>query len=166
MREVQLQPLEAGIAGTRCGGDEIVPDPCDVVEHHGTRYARQIGAEGDGRRGDRLPGARIAFRNMVVTLPRTLRARLAPGVADLDAGHGAVRFDRRGDLRQSGRLFVVPKAEAGRRDAPFGRDGGRFDDQQAGAAACEAGVVGVVPVVGQAVAGAVLTHWRDHNTVA
>ena len=108
MREVQLQPLEAGIAGTLCCDDEIGAHACDVVQRHGTRYARQIGAEGNGGGGDRLPGARIVFRNMVVTLPRTLRARLAPGVADLDAGHGAVCLDRCGDLRQPHRLFVVP----------------------------------------------------------
>ena len=69
---------------------------------------------------------------MIVALPGTIGAGLAPGMADLDAGHRAASLDRGGDPGQPGGLFVVPQAQARRRNPPFRRDGGGFDNEQAG----------------------------------
>ncbi|MNZ87031.1 hypothetical protein D3C78_1058780 [compost metagenome] len=164
--EVQLQPLEAGRQGAAGGGDEVGLHAGDVALAHGLRHLGQVGAEGDGRRGDGLPAARVAFRDMVVALPRPVGAGLAPGVGDLDARHGAGGLDGAGDRGEGRGLLVAPQPGAGRGDAPFGGDGGGLDDHQAGAATGDAGVVVQVPVVDQAVGGAVLAHRRHGDAVA
>ena len=77
----------------------------------------------------------------------------APGVVELDRGHGAGLFDAVGDPPVCVDLPVFPQAQVARRDAPVRRDRGRFDDDEAEAAHRTGDIVLVVEIGGTAVAG-------------
>ena len=70
-----------------------------------------------------------------------------------------------GDAGERGDVLVGPDAEVAGGDAAFGADGGGFGDDGAGAADGAAAEVDEVPVVGEAVGGAVLAHGRDGDAV-
>ena len=164
--KVQFQPLETGITRALGGGDKVGANAGDVLERHGLRDFRQVGAERERRRRDRGPAARIIFGDVVVAFPWTVGAGLASGVGELDAGHGTRGLDGCGDGGEGLGLSVVPQPGAARGDTAFGRDRGGFDDEQAGAAARQRRVVHLVPVIDHAVDGHVLAHGRDGDAVA
>lgn len=102
---------------------------------------------------------------MVVAFPRQIGAGLAPGMADLDTGHGARGADGGGDACESFGLGVIPQAQAAGGDAAFRRDAGGLDNHQPGATARHAGVVHLMPVVGETVGGGVLAHRWDRDAI-
>jgi hypothetical protein len=92
-------------------------------------------------------------------------AGLAPGVGQLNAGHGALGSDKARDALQRGDLFVVPQAQVFGGDTALGGDGGGFGEYQPGTADGTAAEVDQVPVVGQAIDAGVLAHRRHGNAV-
>ena len=67
-----------------------------------------------------------------------MRRRLAPGMRELDADARALRVRKVDDALERRDLRVRPEARVLGRDAALGCDGGRFDDDCAGAARGEA----------------------------
>jgi len=164
--EVQLDPLEAGVAGTARSVDEILFDPGNVVQGHFARDFRQVRTKGDGRRGDSVPATGIVGSDVVIAFPRAVGAGLAPGVGNLDTRHRACRLDRLHHRHERLGVGVAPDPGATGGDAPFRCHGGGLHYQQACTATGEAGQVHVVPVVDHAVLSHVLAHRRDGDAVA
>ncbi|MNN25047.1 hypothetical protein D3C81_1385020 [compost metagenome] len=166
MSEVQFDPFKARITRSTCGIDEVLLDPGNVVQGHFTGHFRQVGAEGDGRRGDGVPASRVIRGDMVVTFPRAVGAGLAPGVGDLDARHRACSLDRLHHRHERLGMGVTPDTGAAGGNAPFRRYRRGLDHHQTGTATGQTGQVHVVPVVDHAVFGHVLAHRRDGNAIA
>ena len=91
--------------------------------------------------------------------------RLAAGVAELDAGHGAVLLDEGGAAGERGNELVVPQRGVADRAAAAARNLGRLHHDEAGAAHRVAAGVDEVPVGGEALDRRILVHGRDHDPV-
>jgi hypothetical protein len=101
----------------------------------------------------------IVGRQSLAAFPWPLRGRLAPGVRELNRELGAADPAAMGDDPcQSCFAGVGIKAEAAMGNTALALDMGRFDDQEACAGVRQHAEMGHVPVVGNAVIGAVLAH--------
>jgi hypothetical protein len=119
---------------------------------------------------DDFPGlamidAWVAF-HLLAALPRQLVARLASGVAELDADRRPLRLGELHDARQLRHKIVLPQPEIPRRGTAARVGLGRLDEDQPGAAGRKLAVMDVVEVVGVAVGSRIGQHRRHHDTVA
>jgi hypothetical protein len=81
--------------------------------------------------------------------------------------HRATLFLREtDDAQERFDLPIVPQAEVGGADASLRNDGGRFDDDQRGAADGARAVMHEMPVAGQAVGGRILAHGGNGDAIA
>ena len=161
---MQFDGVEADAHRAPRGLGEQHDDARHVVLGHG---ARQMPArtERQRRRRHRRPGI-LRGRQGLAAFPRPLRGRLAPGVRKLNRELGAADPPAMGDdprQRRFAGVGIKPKAAMG--NAALALDMGRFDDEQAGAGIRQHAEMGHVPVVGNAVIGAVLAHRRDHDAI-
>jgi len=92
-------------------------------------------------------------------------AGLAPGMSQLNPGHGALGSDKARDALQRGDLCVVPQAQVFGGDTALGGHGGGFGENQPRPADSAAAEVDQVPVVGQAIDAGVLAHRRHGNAI-
>lgn len=166
MGEMQFEPFETGGAGAAGGGGEITLNAGNIGLRHFTRYAGQHPAKGDGRGRDGFPIARIFGRDMIIAIPWAVGIGLAPGMGDLDAGHGACGLDGGGDPGKARDVIVAPQAKAIGADAAIGRNTGGLDNHQTRTAARKAGIMGKMPIRHEAVFRAVLAHGRHRDAVA
>jgi hypothetical protein len=158
MREMKHEPLEAGRQRTLRGRDEICAHARDLLQRHGLWHTRQISAEREAGGRDGLPGLRVIGSQVSIPLPGAARARLTPGVSDLNAGYRALCLDEAGDGPPRGGLCVVPQARATRRDPALGRDRRGLRDDQPRAPDGTSAQMDQVPVARQAIHGRVLAH--------
>src|SRR5690606_8440198 len=130
-------------------------------------FARRQIAFGEGERAgaDRLP-ASLVGRQRLRSFPGPHGAGLAAGMPELNSGYGSLGFDETRDAREGRRLFVVPEAETGGRDAPSRLDMGGLGEDDAHAADGARSEMHEAPVVRNAVPGAVLAHRRKSYPVA
>ncbi|CAH0310734.1 hypothetical protein SRABI106_04039 [Rahnella aquatilis] len=163
--KMQLQPFKTGIAGTFRGSDKIGHHTLDIGFGHFFRHFRQVFAECDCGWRNGCPATRIAFSNMIVPFPGQIGAGFTACVTDLDPRYCACGFDGFGNLRQFSSLFIVPDPETSRGDTPFRRNRCRFDNHQARAAACQRGVMHLMPVIRHAISGGILAHRRNGDAV-
>src|SRR5258708_2280763 len=103
---------------------------------------------------------------MVVALPRPVGAGLAPGMGDLNAGHCPGGLNRPDDGRKRLGLPVIPQSRVTWGDPAFRGHRRGLGDHQPRSAARQLGQVHVMPFVGQAVDGGVLTHGRHYDAIA
>jgi hypothetical protein len=87
-------------------------------------------------------------------------------MCQLNARHGALLFDEMKDARQHLDVRVLVDAKVLRADAAFGDYGAGLRNHQARAAYGSAAQMNKMPVVGEAIFGAVLAHGRNPNAVA
>jgi hypothetical protein len=98
--------------------------------------------------------------------PGQIATRLASGVGQLDTGHSAFSMQKAGDACQRFGVPVVPDAHIARRDTAIARHRRGLDHDQSGAADGSTAQMDEMPVVGQALLGAVLTHRGHRDPVA
>src|SRR3989440_7937032 len=119
---------------------------------------------------NRRPGVPVLdFRRPLqrpVAFPWTPRARLAPGVAELKAGHRVLLLDEPHEPAQRLDEGVIPDAEIAHRAAAAALDLGGFDDDEAGTAGCELAGVHQMPVGWKSLHRGILMHRRHHDAVA
>src|SRR5690606_8255547 len=147
--KMQLQPFETYLAGSFRRGDEIIAHTSDVVQGHFTRLLAQVFAESQCRRRQSLPATRIVVGDVVVPFPWSIGAGLAARMGNLNARYRALLFDGLHDGNECLGEIVIPDAGAARRNATFRRDSSCFDNDQTSPAARHAGVVCVVPLIGE-----------------
>src|SRR5205823_5350692 len=75
----------------------------------------------------------VGVGERTVAVPRARHARLAAGVRKLDGGQRALALHEARDARQPGHVRVIPYAGVAVRDASARLDGGRLDEDDAGA---------------------------------
>lgn len=170
VRAVDLDHVEPRGVGARGGVAPRARDRVDLVAALERARHRRALVGGDRARRDQLPGVpvgdRVTANERLAAFPRPPAARLASGVAELDARGRAALADEPGHARELGHERVAPQAEIADGAAAAPLDLGRFHDHQAGAAGRVAARVHQVPVVGEAVDGRVLVHRRDDDAVA
>ena len=110
------------------------------------------------------PGTLVATQRLG-TVPGPRRARLAPGMAELDARHRTIALVGRSHPGHRRHLVVGIEAGAAMGDAPIRRDAGRLDDADGGTAHGEADMMVVVPVGHPPLDRLVLAHRRDADAV-
>ena len=165
VRGVHFEHSEPGGHRPDRGGAERGEDRGDAVD--GQRLRLGIaGRERDRARRHHVGPAAGVGRHQAGAVPRALRARLAAGVRQLHARHGALRLDEAGDALQHRDVRVVPDAEVLGADAPLGHHRRGFGENQPGTADGELAEVHQVPVAGEAVLARVLAHRRDADAVA
>ncbi len=164
VREMQLDGVEAEPHRALGGIGEGGAYARHILFGHG---ARRMPARSERqRRGrDRLPGI-LSRRQRLGAFPWTLRRSLASGMGELDgelcrSDVPAMRDDAIERLLAG--IGIEPEAAVG--DAAVALDMGRLDDQHAGAGIRQHAEMGHVPVVGDAVVGAVLAHRRNDDAV-
>ena len=121
MRRVDLDDVEAGIERALRGLAKAADDSRNLVERQrrGTGYPSANGSS-VGPTG--YPAA-VLRSNRARRLPGPARARLPPGMRELDTGQRLLRVDEADDAREAGDVAVVVDAEVLRADAPIGGDG-------------------------------------------
>ena len=144
---------------------KVTNDALDVSVRHCFRLLGPRRERHCARRVDRSPAA-FAFVERAAPAPWRVRARLAAGVGELNAGHGALRFDERRDAGEHGDMLVLPDAQVVRRDASFGRHGRCLSDHHRRTPDSATAEVYEVPVSGKTVNAGVLAHRAHHDAVA
>src|SRR3954471_13821858 len=112
---MDLDHLETRLQGPTGGRGEVLDDPSDLVPGQLGRHRVAL-VEGDRARRDRAPAARRVRGDCAATAPGAFGGGFAPGVPELDAGHGAVPAQEPGDAGEPLLLTVVPQTEVGRAD--------------------------------------------------
>jgi hypothetical protein len=84
---------------------------------------------------------------------------------ELDAGACALRADEARDPLERLEMPFAPDAEILRRNAALGRDRGGLREHQRCAADRPSGKMREMPIVGVAVHGRILAHWRNADAV-
>ncbi len=87
-------------------------------------------------------------------------------MAQLNARDGALSLKKTGDTAKRRCLCVVPKAKVAMRAAALFSNGGRLGKDQPGAAHGEPAQMHQMPVIRDAVPGAILAHRRYRDAVA
>ena len=164
--EMHFQPLEAGVQRPHRGLCIAAVDVLDLGLRHGVHRVRVLAAVGDGRRTRDLPAVRMIRGQLRAALPGLEFAALAPGVAQLDAGHAAHVLDDFRDARQAFDLRVVVDAAAAHAGAPVDRDRQLLGKHQAEAAGGARAQQHHVKVVHQPVSRPVHRHRRHGDAVA
>ena len=162
---VHLDELETG--GQR-PSDGLLERRHDVVQSRlveGDRRRIPF-AERNGTRPDDGPAPALRCLQSGAAEPGNIAARLAAGVGQLNAGDCSLGMNEAGDARQGLDVLVAPNAHVLRRDSSLGGDGRRLDHDQSDAACRPAAQMHEVPIVGQPVVGAVLTHRRHDDPIA
>ena len=121
--------------------------------------------EGQSGGAHHLP-AHAGRRQRPAAFPGAGGARLAAGVGQLHAGHGARTGDEARDGRPGGHLRGVPQPGVVRGDAAARLDGGGLRHDEPRPARGPGAEVHQVPVRRHAVLSGVLAHRRDHDPVA
>ena len=163
VRGVDLDDAKAGAGGTYGGVAKAVDHLADAGGIEGGRRRLALRERNRARR-DGLPAA-VGDRKPAAPTPRSVGARLAAGVRELDPGNGATRIDEPRDPRPRFRLGVVPDARVPGRDPAVAHDRGRLGEDECRAADRAAPEVDEVPVVRHPLLGGVLAHRRDHDPV-
>ena len=126
-------------------------------------------AVGDARSAPPAPGVPILDigrpLQRAVALPRPCRARLAAGMAELNAGDRILLLDEFDEAAERFDEGIVPDAEIADRAAAAPLDLGQFHDHEAGAAGGELAGVHQVPVGRKALHRRILMHRRHHDAV-
>jgi len=164
VREMQLQPFEAGGQRTLCRRNEIAAHAGNFILRHFVRHAREIAAEGPRRWRNWRPCTRLAFRHVIVAFPRAIGRGLAARMSDLNSRHG-VALHERGDGRPGLRLRIVPDAGIGGRDAALGRHRARLRDDERSPAHRAGTQMHEVPGVGHALFRRILAHGRNRDAI-
>jgi hypothetical protein len=86
-------------------------------------------------------------------------------MGELNAGGSTLRMQELGNAAQGIDLLVVPQPDIGIGDPALGRHRRRLDDDEPEAADAEAGEMGEVPVVGDAVPRRILAHRRHDQPI-
>jgi hypothetical protein len=165
---MQLQHLEAGCIGAARG---IAPGLHEVLDLATRERARRrpLLAMGDRAWRDGRPFVPIVdlgrARQRPVAFPRPPRARLAAGMAELDAGGGILLLDEFDEAAERLDELVVPDAEIADGAAAAPLDLCRFDHNQPDAAGRELAGIHQMPVGRKALFGRVLMHRRHHDAV-
>ena len=165
MRGMDFDDLEAGLARHPGGGGELADDLADFrwLTARADRWRREPTAARSARaEPSRHPRPGSACRLPMAPVEDALRPAWAIWMPGTDA---ALRDDRRQPGQQRLMLRRV-EAQAMRRDAADGGDMRRLGEHDAGAAGRAGAEVLDMPVVPQAVVGAVLAHRRDDDAVA
>src|SRR6185437_16130554 len=118
---------------------------------------------GHGARGYQFPAVPIEDLGLIAAqrlaaFPRARQPRLAAGMTELDAGHGAMRADEGGAAREVRNECVVPQAGIADRTAAVARYLGRFHDHESGTALSIFAGVDEVPVGRKALDRRILVH--------
>ena len=126
-------------------------------------------AMGKRARRHRLPGVPILDLRCplqrAIALPGPRRARLAAGMAELNAGDRILLPDEFDEAAERFDKGVVPDAEVADRAAAAPLDLGRFHDHEAGAAGGEFAGIHQVPVGRKALHRRILMHRRHHDAI-
>ncbi len=168
MGTVQFQNLEPGLMGA----PRRLPPGRDEVLHlrrlQRPRHRPAL-AMGDRARRHWRPGIPIldlgAALERAIAFPGTARARLAAGMAELDAGDRILLLDEAGDAAKRRDELVIPDAEIADRPAAAAFDLGGFHDHEAGAAGGELAGIHQMPVGRKTFLGGILVHRRHHDAV-
>src|SRR4051794_29929620 len=96
------------------------------------------------------------FADDASTAPWHIGRRLPPGMRELNAADGAVRFDERHDAPECIGMLLRPDPAVPRCDATLGGDAARLDHDQSRAADGAAAEVHEVPAVWESVVARVL----------
>ncbi len=155
---------KARIHGAPGGGGEVGQD---LIHTRAIQFVRQrvLGAESRGRRSDHIFPACFGRRKSAIGLPGPSHAGFAAGMGELDRRNAALLLHELADAQQLRNVVVAVNAQVAGGDAPLRTDGGRLREHDAGAPHGAAAEVYQVPVGGEAVDRAVLTHGRDHDAV-
>lgn len=132
--------------------------------HEPARGDRQSARGDDGPRD--LAGGEIALVERTIAVPRALHARLASCVCKLYCRHGAELSQEIGDALEWRNLTVVPQAEVAVRNPATFVHGSCLGEHQTCAAHRKFSKVHKMEIAGQPVAGRVLAHRRNRQTVA
>jgi hypothetical protein len=169
VRAVDLKEVESAPRGARGGLAPRGDQGAHLGEGERARCRKRRSMR-DRARGDQLPllpivDPRLATRERRAALPGPRQPRLAPGMAELNAGDRALGLDERGAARKCGDELVVPKAGVADGAAAAARHLGRLHDDEAGAALRIAAGIDQVPIGGEAVDGRILVHGSDDDAV-
>ncbi len=162
--EMQFDGVEPDPHRALGGIGETLDDMRHILLGHGARRM-PARTERQRRRPDRRPGV-FGVRQRLGAFPRPLRRSLAPGMRELNADFGVADMVAVINDALEGCLAGVgikPEAAVGDTAAPL--DMGRLDDQEPGAGIRQHAEMRHVPVVADAVVGAVLAHRRDDDAV-
>ena len=168
VRRMDLHHLEPGADGPGGGFAPGLDHGVDVGLRHLPRHRMALLVR-DGAGADQLPLAATGHRGCDLERPAPFPgpriARLAAGMAELDAGHGAELLDEAGDPLERFDEAVVPQAGIGRRGAAARVDLGRLHEHQAASARRILAQMHEVPVADMPVHGGVGQHGRQHDPV-
>ena len=161
MGSVDLEHPEASPQGAPGGGLEGRDHLLDagLVQRHRDRAAL---AERERAGADDGPASLPGRHQRASTFPGRLRAGLAPGVAQLDAGDRPLSVDEPRDTGQGLDVLVAPDSQVSRGDPAVAGDGRGLGHDQRRPAHRPAAEMDQVPVVAQALLGTVLAH-RGHD---
>jgi hypothetical protein len=154
-----LEPRRQGAPGGGLEGRDHLVDT-RLVQRHRDRPSL---AERDRAGSDDGPAP---VRQGTATFPGGLGAGLAPGVGELDAGDRSLGMDEARDAGQGLDVPVAPDPEVGGGDPAVAGDRRGLDHDQGRAAHGATAEVDQVPVVAQALIGAVLAHGGHDDPVA
>ena len=161
---MQLDGVEPGPQRALGGIGKGRGDGRHVVLGHGAR-GMPARAERQRRRPDGRPGV-LRVRQRLGAFPGALHGGLASGMGELNGElRGADAATVINDPLERRLAVVGIEPETAVRDPAAPLDMGRFDDQQPGAGIRQHAEMGHVPVVADAVVGAVLAHRRHHDAV-
>ncbi len=169
---VQLQHVEAGGIGAP---RRLAPGLHQILHLLPLQRARHrpFLAMGDRARRHRRPFVPVVDHGVdlrgslqrPVAFPRTGGARLAAGVAELDAGDRVLLLDEFDEAPERLDEFVVPDAEIADRAAAAPLHFCRLDDNETGAAGSEFAGIHQMPVGRKALDRGILVHRRHHDAV-
>ena len=151
MRRVQFQHVEAGRPRPLRGRNEIL---LDLRDSRGIQFIGLgiLGAESIRAGGHRAmrPATLGVCRDMLFH-PRPGHARLSARMRQLHARQRFLTMNKVNNLAQLDHVFVAVDAQILRCDAPFRRDGGRFENHQRSPADSPRTQVDQMPLIREAV---------------
>ena len=165
---VQFEHVEAGLIGAP---RRLAPGLHQVFHLMALQRARHrpFLAVRDRARRHRRPGVPVVdlgrSLQRPVALPRAPGARLAAGMAELDAGDRVLLLDELHEAAERLDELVVPNAEVAHGAAAAALDLGRLDHDEAGAAGREFSGIHQMPVGRKSLVRGILMHRRHHDAV-
>src|SRR5579862_6202564 len=138
----------------------VAPRFTDAIQPAFIQCYRGLPAFGKGNRG-RRPYRRpstLFQPDRPTARPRCGRARLSPGMSKLNPRDASLLFDEARDMRPSRPLFVAIDSSVHRRDSSISLDSRRLREDEGRTPHRPAAEMDEVPVVWNAVDGAVLAH--------
>src|SRR6185437_6056583 len=169
VRAVDLHHVKAGARRAAGGLAPFSGEIAHLVMRHGARRRRFLGVR-HGARRHQFPAVpvkdlRLVAAQRLSALPGAAQPRLAAGMAELQAGHRAMRLDEGGAARQRRNKIVVPQSGIADRAAAVARHFCGFHDDETGAALSVFAGVDEVPVGGKTLDRRILVHGRNDDAV-